>query len=385
MANTITALTDAFFAALYNVGRKRTGLLASAFINTSDSERVAKGQTIKYPVVPAFGTPGDWTPSTIITDPSDRTITTDEMSINNVKSLTFKWNGDEQFIMNNNGTMGSVAQQTMEQIMENLAQAIETYAFGVAYKGACRAVGTAATTPFASNFDVLADALQILIDNGTGTDNLKCVIDTTASTKLRKLATLLKVNESGTDNMVRRAIIDDLYGFQIRESNCVPLHTAGTGSTSYAVNLLAGYAAGSTTIALDGGSGTILAGDVFTNSQSGRDANKYIVKTALSGGSLVLNNPGIRAAWVDNDTTAVGAAYRANLAFKQNAIHILTRLPKMPVGGDSASMVQTASDPSSGLSFMLAEYKGHGQNMYEVSIAYDAKVVKSDDVVVVMG
>jgi hypothetical protein len=56
-------------------------------------------------------------------------------------------------------------------------------------------------------------------------------------------------------------------GLAIHNSYPIAVHTKG-GGTSYQLNLGAGYAVGSTSFALDTGSGTILAGDILTNSQA---------------------------------------------------------------------------------------------------------------------
>ena len=75
-------------------------------------------------------------------------------------------------------------------------------------------------------------------------------------------------------------------------------HTAGTGSNTYRTNLSGGYAVGAQTIAADTGSGTIIAGDVIDFADDSPD-NKYVVKTALTGGSLVIQKPGLMAAVAD--------------------------------------------------------------------------------------
>jgi hypothetical protein len=62
---------------------------------------------------------------------------------------------------------------------------------------------------------------------------------------------------------------------------------------------------------------------------------------------VVINAPGNRVAWVDNDTVAVGNSYTPNLAFHRNALHLITRAPAMPAGGDGADDVTEITDPIS--------------------------------------
>lgn len=70
--------------------------------------------------------------------------------------------------------------------------------------------------------------------------------------------------------------------------------TAGTG-TGYLINEPASYAIGARSLALDGGSGTILAGDyVFVGHF------EYLVETGLSGSHILLAFPGLREVVPDN-------------------------------------------------------------------------------------
>jgi len=199
--------------------------------------------------------------------------------------------------------------------------------------------------------------------------DLQLVLNTTAGAKFR--GKQAQWQTTGNTGFQESGVFERLHGLSLRESAGVANHTKGTG-TSYQLNNAAGYAAGSTTVAVDTGSGTIVAGDVFTNSQSGRDANKYVVGTALSAGSLALNAPGIQKAWVDDDTVAVGNSYAANLAFSRSAIILATRTPALPPEGDIAVDRMQITDPMSLLTFELSMYPQYKQMQYELAIVWGA-------------
>lgn len=379
-ANTLTGLIPIIYRALGRIAREQCGAIASVYKNT-DAAGAALNQTIRYPIVPAFGTPADVTPAAYAPDATGRTIGYGDMTIEASKYHSFPFTGEEI------GQLGTqyarVLEDSFAEAFRSHSNAIESFLLTKAYKKSSRATGTAGTAPFASDTKAISYLRKILVDNGAPTGNLKLVINSDAAYNLRNISNLIKANESG-DNMYRTGVMGNIYGFDISESAGVPTHTAGTG-TGYNVNLLAGYAVGSTSVVLEAGSGTIVAGDVFNNSQSGRDSNLYVVKTALAAGTVVLQNPGIRKAWVNDDTVAIQTAYAANLAFDQNAIHLVTRPPLVPQGGDSASEAMTMSDPVTGLSFRVAIYKQHHQQSIEVSIAYGGDVVKPEFVATLMG
>src|SRR5690606_22703860 len=102
-------------------------------------------------------------------------------------------------------------------------------------------------------------------------------------------------------------------------------------------------------------------------------------------GDIVLGAPGIRVAWVNNDPVGVGNSYAANMAFERNAIHLLTRLPKMPEGGDAALDEYVVTDPISGISFQVLEYGGYRQKVFDVAVAWGVKVVKPEFLTLLLG
>lgn len=381
MSNTLTNLIPTIYAAKDIVLSELTGFIPAVTLDAS-AEQVALNQTVRYPVVPALST-DNITPAATGPDPSATTQGSDTMTITKVKSATFFWEAEEQKGL---GSMYEVIlRDQFAQAMRALRNEVDAD-LAALYISASRAYGTAGTTPFGSNLNELAEMIKILSDNGAPTSDLQLVINTSAGVKLRQASQLLKVNEAGDSSLLRRGVLLDLLGFAIRESAQVKTHTKGTGS-GYLVDLTAGYAAGSTTVHVDTGTGTILAGDILTNTKTSRDTNKYVVKTGSSGGEsdIVLANPGNRVAWVNNDPLAIGAAYTANLAFSRSAIHAFIRQPAMPEGGDSADDVIAVQDPISGITFQVAMYRQRRRIAYEVGLAWGVKVVKPEAMAILLG
>jgi hypothetical protein len=136
---------------------------------------------------------------------------------------------------------------------------------------------------------------------------------------------------------------------------------------------------------VDTGSGTVLAGDVITFASGAGSGRNYVVGTALSGGTLSINAPGLRGAIADNNAVTVGSAYTANLGFVRSAIELTLRPPAQPYGGDAAVDRMTLSDDVSGLVFEVAQYKGYGMAMFDITVFYQAKVWKPEFVATLMG
>lgn len=386
MANTLTAVLPTIYEALDVVSRELVGFIPAVTRNSS-AERAAVSQNITYPVVPSITTE-NITPGASPASSGDQTIGSLTMTISKSKAAPIRWTGEEQrsLSVGDRPQIGNILRDQFAQAFRALTNEVEAD-LAALYVEASRAYGTAGTAPFGTNNDFtdLSNAYAILDQNGAPSTDRHLVLNSLAMANLRgKQSQVFKVNEAGTADTLRTGSIGDLLGFMIHNSSQVKAHTKGTG-TGYLVNNASGYAIGSTTIAADTGSGTIIAGDILTNSQAGRDANKYVVKTALATGSLTIANPGNLVAWVDNDSLAVGNNYTANLAFSRNAIHLVTRQPAMPEGGDDADDVATVTDPFSGLSFQVAIYRQYRQVKYEIGLAWGVKMVKPEHCAILLG
>jgi hypothetical protein len=348
--------------------------------------KAAVGQTVTSPVAPAAAA-GNNTPDVNAPDTGNQTITPVNMTISKSRHVPVRWNGEEQLSLNNNGAnYTQLIGQQFTQAMRTLVNEIEAD-LAALYVGASRSVGTAGTNPFGTssyNHEVIPDASKCLKDNGLANDMQFC-FNTSAGANFQKIGNLYKVNEAGGDDLLRRGIIGNLNGFAIRESAQIKDHTKGTAAN--ATTTADGYAVGDTEITLaNAGTGTIVAGDTI---KFANDDNLYGVKTgcaAVANGVIVLAAPGLRQA-IPASTTAItmSANHTANMAFTRSAICLATRLPASPVQGDMATDKTVVTDPVSGLSFEVAEYKQFMQVVYHVRIAWGVALVKPEGLIKVFG
>ena len=381
MANVLTNLAADIFKAADVVGRELVGFIPAVTINADGSERVAKGDTVRASFTRAASVV-DVSESMTIPEGTDQTVDSKTLTISNSRAVQIPYTGEDVRHLNNGIGFETVYGDQIAQAMRALCNEIEADLAEEAYKNASRAFGTAGTTPFGSNFSEVAEVRQILADNGMPMNDgqASLVLNTVAGTNLRQLAQLQKANEAGGTDLLRQGVLLDLQGLMLRESAQVQSHTKGTG-TSYLLND-ASSAVGDTTIAADGGSGTILAGDIVTFAGT---TDKYVVNTALSGGSFTIGAPGLRAAETDNDAITVGNDYTANMAFHRRAIELAIRAPAVPEGGDSADDALTVQDPTSGLVFEVRVYRGYRKTMIEVAAAWGVKAFKPDFIATLMG
>lgn len=380
MANTLTSLIPSLYASLDIVSRELVGAIPCATRDPS-ATRAAVGQTVlsfKSPIAVAT----DITPGVTPPNDGDQTMGNVAVTITKSRRVPFRWNGEEELGLNNNGA-GAAAVKTAQiaQAIRTLVNEMEVDLVNAARVASSRAYGTAGTTPFATNLADPAQLRKILDDNGAPMGDRCLVIDTSAGASLRTLAQLTKANESGTILTLREGQLLDLHGFSIHESAAVGVNVKGTGA-SYTSNLT-GYAIGATAITLITGTGTVLAGDVVTFAG---DSNKYVVDTAFSGGVLTLAAPGLRVALPSSAVAmTVGANYTGSIGFSSSSLMLSTRAPALPDGGDLAIDRMTITDPRSGISFEVAMYPQYRQMQYEVSAAWGVKGIKSQHSAILLG
>jgi len=381
VANTLTNLIPDLYASLDIVSRELIGGIPCSTLDASVA-RAAVNQNVRVFKTQA-ATATDITPGVTPPDDGDQTVDNVALTITKSRRVPFRWRGEEELGLNNNGP-GSAAIRTgqMQQAIRTLVNEMESDVVNAARSGASRAYGTATTTPFASSLTELAQLRKILDDNGTPSSDRCLIMDTTAGASMRTLTQLTKANEAGSTMTLRDGELLNVFGFSIHESGQIKPTTKGTGA-SYTSDT-AGYAVGATAITLITGTGTVLAGDVVTFAG---DTNKYVVSVGVTApGVITLANPGLKVALATSAVAmTIGGSYTGNVGFSQSALVLATRAPALPEGGDLADDRTVIVDPRSGIAFEVALYPQYRQMQYELSAAWGVKNIKASHSAILLG
>lgn len=374
MANTLSALQPILFSAAQTVAAEPFGAVSA--INTNfDSKGVAIGDTVKVPVAPTRAA-SDFNPDNVPASGADSTASDVEVAISKARKVSWHLTGEQIRSLDNGASSQEWIRQLVAQGMRTLRNEAEADCVAAIYKGASRATGTAGTNPFASALTPLADARKILRDNGAPMADLQFVGDTTSEANLLKLGVVLDAGVAGSDEERRSGILRRQYGFQMRTSAGIAEHTKGTGS-SY--QLSAAGAVGATSLSVDTGTGTILAGDVVTFAGT---SHKYVVNSALSGGTFAIGKPGLLAAEADNDAVTVGNNYTPNLCFERDAIVGVMRPPLMPA---NPTINQMLISDQFGMTYLMLDIAQYGQRTWELHLAWGFKAVQPEFIATLLG
>ena len=399
MANTITlsGLTEILFKSRDIVARELTGCISAVMLNAGSAGVSLGGTVVSMKTAqPTLNT--TFTPAMVIPSGDDQTISSNSVAIGQVANVKIPLTGETTLQLINTVGFEAAMTQLFTQAMRTIANAVESHTCTVAYKGASRAFGTAGTTPFASTLSGIPQVRQILVDNGMTEPEkdrmCSLIINTSAGTNLRLVPNLLKVNESGSTDLLRQGVLGNVSGLNIAESAGIVTTTAGTMAS--ATSTAAAFTVGQTVIPLAlAGTGVVAAGDSVTFAN---DANVYVVASVsfaganpASGDSITLNAPGLRKAQgAATRAITVTAAAAQNFALHRQAVELIMRPPAMPPNlsggmGDAAAARITLFDQKTGLVFEAAVYLGYGMNMVDITTFYQAKVWKPEFIAVLLG
>jgi len=382
MASVLTALAPTLFSAAQQVSAEPFGVVSAINVNF-DNKGVARGDTVTVPVAPVQSNSA-FTASNVLPEGTSVTASSVGVTITKSQKNSMVLTGEQIRSLENGGNYQEWVRQWAAQAMRALRNEAEADAAIAVKQGASRAYGTAGVTPFATSMDEMVDLRALLRSNGTPFSDAQLVLNSSALANLQKLGTYQLAYAAGSDTERRTGSLGRQFGFNLRDSAGIALHTKGT-ATGFDVNNNPGpYAIGSTSITVDGSdSGTILAGDVVTWAG---DANKYIIGSAsasgAASGNIVLNRPGLRATLADTVEGTLGANYTPSLAFERNAVVGIVRPPLIPA---SAVIDQMLISDEFGMTYLMLDIMQYGQRTFEMHLAWGFKVVQSEHVAILLG
>lgn len=396
MSRTLTNLTPDLYTAVDIISRELVGFIP-AVSSDMTHQRAAIGETV-YSPISAAATASSISPGVTPPDDGDNVLSTTTLAITKAYRVPVRINGEQQRILNDSVGWSNVRTMEFAQAMRTLCNMIEAD-LAALYIKAGSAYGTAGTTPFGSS-PALSDAAnlqKILDDNGAPMGDRQLILNTAAAVNLGSLTQLTNVNQAGTPDLLRRGVLSDLFGFAIRKSAQIKTQTAGTTTlvttTGYhATNSPTINRKGSTSISVATGATTgalaLTAGDVIAIADvDGLYVVTDAVTEAASGtDTITIAAPGLlEDAPNSKAVTARAANHAANLAFSRSALYLATRAPAVPAEGDLATDSTIVTDPNSGLSFEVREYRQYRQIQYEVSIAWGVACVKPEHCAILLG
>lgn len=376
MPNVLTALAPTLFSAAQEVSNEPFGAVAA--INVSfDDKAVAKGDTVTVPIAPTR-TASDFTPGATSNSGTDATAQGVGVTITASKKVDWNLTGEQIRSLENGGNADEWSRQLVLQGMRTLRNLAEADCCTAIKVGASRAVGTAGTTPFASDINLIADARKVLQDNGAPLSDLQLVIDSSAGTNARKLGIIQQAYQAGSDEERRSGNLLRQFGFSISESAGIAAHVKGTGA-SYVTS--GSTAVAVRDVALVTGTGTVLAGDVVTFAADA--VNKYVVNTGVAApGTITLGRPGARVVIATANALTVGNNYTPNMAFERSSVVGIMRPPLFP---ENATIQKLLISDKKGMTYLLVQIQQYGQTSWELHLAWGFKVVQGEHVALFMG
>lgn len=372
MANTYTEVIPKLLA--QGLMALRENAVIPQLVNRAyESTAGRKGSTIDVPI-PSALTAAAVTPGHAPTAGQDSAPTSVPIPLDQWFEATF-FLTDKEVLEVMEGTIPMQASEAVKAIGNNVDQ----YLLGLS-AGFAGAVGTAGTTPFTSPADTTyaTDARKVLHQQLAPMDDRRFVLDPDAEAAALGIRAFQDASWAASSEVIKDAKLNRKLGFNWFMDQNVAMHTAG-GASGHIVN--GTMALGTKSLVVDGGSGTLNAGDVITIAG---DTTKYVVAAAFTGaaGTITLTK-GLRAVPADNAVITYAGDHVANPVFHRDAIAFATR----PLESSSFGLgnFRAETDPVTGLTLRLEIERQHKQTKFSYDILYGAAVVRPEFGVKLMG
>lgn len=265
-------------------------------------------------------------------------------------------------------------------IQNHLAPAADAVALSIAQD--VTALGLEVPWYNAATSNIVDDITQAeadLFGRKVGPMNKSLLLNGTKYRDLLRDSAFNTVNQSGTDEALRKARIREAFDFDIMRSQTITDHTAGALTIGTQLQLNAAVAEGATTMVFkdSGGSlsGTVKKGDTFVIAGN---TQRYAVAadaTAASNLITVTVVEGAAQAYSTSDNVTIRQESKAlNLAYHKTAFALVMRpLPEVP----NSTVI---TDPNSGLSMRLQMWYDNDnvKHWFRVDALWGVKLLSGD-------
>lgn len=252
-------------------------------------------------------------------------------------------------------------------------------------------VGTPGTTPFASDASAAVDARKLLnIQLAPKTDR-RGVLDADAEANAISLAAFRDADKTLSNQVIIEGEIGRKYAIDWVYDDHVPAHTAGDAD-SYITN--GTPAAGAKTLAMDGGTGDPVVGDIFTI--AGIDIPNHpgtlqqFVVTSLTGSAptytAVNFEPALPESVGDGVALTFAASGTVNLVFHRDAFAFAMRpLRASRVDAELGNRILSMRDTQTGIVLRLEVTRQHKQTNWSFDALWGSKCVRPESAVRLAG
>ncbi len=362
----------------------REACVMPALVSTDfAAEAAEQNATIRVPLPQDLGEAGDMDTDngSSATDLKDPKV---DIVLDKWKYKQFKMTDKEMRETVTSGVLPSAA----DSAIKALANAVDKELVAL-YKDIPYSAGTAGSTPDASD-DIVA-VRAVLQRNLVPLQNRRLVLDINAEAKF--IILYADAAKTGSTEALVEASLGRKFGFETFSDQLMPRHTIGTAAAEATGAVNGAVAAGATTMAANGftGTNTLKKGDTFTvadvNYADGTAMQFVVTADVAAVGGAFASISFYPAAPTGGFPTAKGltftkpssgTTYGINLAFHRNAFMFAART--LTSESSESSTISVATDPVTGIPLRLETWRepGKATRHWRFDILFGVKTLRAE-------
>lgn len=379
MANTLTDLVPILVA--QGLQTLRSACVMPRLVNSDYSNTPAdQGDVINLPIYSANAVT-DVAPTAAPFQAPDTKVVKAQIPLNRWRRNGFFLTDKEQEEIAS--TPGFRSRQT-EETVKKLAEDINAYIFSK-YTKVYGYVGTAGTTPFASDVTGATNARKQLNKQLAPLGDRRLVLDVDAEANALARPEFHAMYSSNTDRAIIDGTLGRRFGFDIAMDQQVPIHTSTAlsvgnatvnGAQAVGVGSTDGGRTGTVSIAKATNASNLVAGDIISFAGDPQTYTVLANVTLAVGNTTVSIAPALQVAKAGGELMTLRASHVVNLGFHRDAFGFVSR----PLVKSSANTLEMMSmvDPVSGVALRLEVVRQNKQTLFDFDVLYGAECTRPE-------